>query len=925
MGDMTDVLHHLEMVNDIRQEVTSWQNRGYQGATRITRELIGHWIYPEKGGLYFAQKEAILTAIWLTEIASATPTGISINKEIENINNAVNQGIPRICHQMATGTGKTAVMAAIILWQTANHLEYPKDPRFTNRFLAITPGITVKERLESGLQYMKHGQPDQTTEYLNPQLNLTPTKYEAALRHIHLTVVNYHKFIPRDPDGQIPTRAKTLARKTSSEETEQQVIERVLGPSAKPLAVFNDEAHHCHQGSPEGKNRNDDGKFVWFNALQMLHENDLIHDMVRDLSATPSFIEATNAPLFPWIISQYGLQEAEEAGIVKIMRLPDDGNRPHEWNDDLARSIYANTKDKKNLTREDDEANNKDLKNALQMMYENWQTVRANTNWRQRNVPPVLAVIVNTVSNANRAFDYIAGWEYQNTLYPSRLGNELSNIDVNANQHHEYPRTILVHSRLEEPEGSESGEAQRYLQRQASVYRDLYPDAVTAGNIPFLLASDKDVLRTVLNSIGKNGQPGERVRCVVSVGMLTEGWDARTVTHVVGFRRFGTQLICEQVSGRALRRVAYDTDEEGYLYPEYADILGIPFNNLGRGRGQQNGNTGPIPPAHYDVRVLEERTDLRIIWPNVIDYRRPQGQSPLSLQMPSDWSEVSMHHTPDNDRAERIRTAPGAPAGEENPLYESPATEQEFEYLVAKFVVDNLTEIPHEDASVSRSRLFQEALAGVQEARRQGKLEGPEQWDRWPNRHTEEPRAAAQWIGEYLTINVEDSSTEQIAPVTGEPEWLDSRRLQPHQSNRAYKYETQNSEVNVAVCDSSWEVAMAEVLDRHQSIKRWIRNERLGWTIPYRHDGMPRQYEPDFIAVADLPDGRELNIVIEVKGKEQDTDADKKRWATDYWLPAVNGNPGFSKGKAWTYLYIDQEPTDIYATNMVSEAISKAE
>ena len=472
--------------------------------------------------------------------------------------------------------------------------------------------------------------------------------------------------------------------------------------------------------------------------------------------------------------------------------------------------------------------------------------------------------------------------------------------------------------------GSESGEAQRYLQRQASVYRGLYPDAVTAGNIPFLLASDKDVLRTVLNSIGKNGQPGERVRCVVSVGMLTEGWDARTVTHVVGFRRFGTQLICEQVSGRALRRVAYDTDEEGYLYPEYADILGIPFNNLGRGQGQQNGNTSPTPPAHYDVRVLEERKDFRIIWPNVIDYRRPQGRSPLSLQIPSDWSEVLIHQTPDHDRAERIRTAPGAPAGEENPLYESPATEQEFEYLVAKFVVDNLTEIPHEDASVSRSRLFQEALAGVQQARRQGKLVGPEQWDRWPNRHTEEPRVAAQWIRENLTITVEDSSNEQITAVTGEPEWLDSRRLQPHQSNRAYKYETQNSEVNVAVCDSGWEVSMAEVLDRHQSIKRWIRNERLGWTIPYRHDGMPRQYEPDFIAVADLPDGRELNIVIEIKGKEQDTDADKKRWTTDYWLPAVNGHPGFSKGKAWTYLYIDQEPTDIYATNQVSEAIAKA-
>ena len=101
---------------------------------------------------------------------------------------------------------------------------------------------------------------------------------------------------------------------------------------------------------------------------------------------------------------------------------------------------------------------------------------------------------------------------------------------------------------------------------------------------------------TALNTVGKRDHPGERVRCVVSVGMLTEGWDAKTVTHVVGFRRFGTQLICEQVSGRALRRVAHDADEHGYLYPEYADILGIPFDNLGPGR--ESSDRDPPAPLH---------------------------------------------------------------------------------------------------------------------------------------------------------------------------------------------------------------------------------------------------------------------------------------------------------------------------------------
>ena len=630
-GDLTDLLPNLAMVNDIRQEVSAWQSQGYSGATRVTRELIGHWDSAEKGGLYFAQKEAILTAIWLGEIAPQTPAGKAILNELDEINAFLNDGIPRICHQMATGTGKTAVMAGIILWQTCNHQAYPSDPRFTDRFLAITPGITVQERLEAGLQYMKYGRPDRSTEYVNPQLHLLPPKYEPALRHIRLEVVNYHKFIPRDPDGKIPKRVKDFVRLESHLETEEQIIARVLGHNVRPTVVFNDEAHHCHKGSPDNSGSTE--RHVWFNALRLLNERGLIHGPARDLSATPSFIASRQSPLFPWIVSQYSLQEAEEAGIVKIMRLPDDGNRPTHWDDELARSIYAQTKDGKRLTREDDDSDNRDLKIALQMMYENWHVVRQSDNWRHRNVSPVLAVIVNVVDNANRVYDYIAGWQLGDIRFPGRLGNELSNIDVNANEFHEYPRTILVHSRLEEPEGDGSGDAKKYLEQQAAKYRALYPTALTAANIPFNEAGDKDVLRTVLNTVGKSGQPGEHVRCVVSVGMLTEGWDARTVTHVVGFRRFGTQLICEQVSGRALRRVAYDTDAGGYFYPEYADILGIPFDNLGP-RRQGPGHPPPPPPSPYDVNLVPDRHALAIQWPHVLGYHRPQGRNPLNLFPP---------------------------------------------------------------------------------------------------------------------------------------------------------------------------------------------------------------------------------------------------------------------------------------------------
>ena len=360
------------------------------------------------------------------------------------------------------------------------------------------------------------------------------------------------------------------------------------------------------------------------------------------------------------------------------------------------------------------------MKVALQMMYENWQAVRNNPNWKQRSVPPVLAVVVNSIVNANRIFDYIAGWEAHGTMYPGRLGNELSNIDINGTAYHEFPRTILVHSRLDEPDAAVSGEAKQYLSRQAKTYRKHYPDAVTSDNTLFQQASETDILRTVLNSVGKAGQPGEQVRCVVSVGMLTEGWDARTVTHVVGFRRFGTQLICEQVSGRALRRVAYDTDQDGYLYPEYADILGIPFMNLTGRQSQQHDRPPPPPPPHYDVHVIDTRSDLILRWPNVVDYRRPQGRNPLSLYPIVDWADVPPYEVPDYTGTVRIRTTPDAPAGDENPFSEHPATQQEFQYLAAKCVVDTLTEVDQPDASVSRTRLFHEALAFIREASHKG-------------------------------------------------------------------------------------------------------------------------------------------------------------------------------------------------------------
>ena len=917
--------HLLEMVNDIRAAVADWQAAGYPHTTHVTRDLISHWTetYPNRG-LYFAQQEAILTAIWLTEVAPHSAAGHAIIDELNAINSACNQGIPRICHQMATGTGKTAVMAALMLWQTANHRAAPGDPRFTNRFLAVTPGITVRERLDNGLQYVKHGVADELTEYLSPNLNLTPNAYLDDLRHIRFQAVNYHQFLPQDhsgllfANGQSVGRVKNFVGLQPQIETPEQVITRVLGHDAQPVMVINDEAHHCHRGDPS-KPQPATADTRWFDALRHLHEHGLIHGYVRDLSATPSFIAARNSPLFPWLVSQYNLQEAEDAGIVKIMRLPRSG-RLADWPDEKAKNIYASTPTpERALTREDVDRNSRDLKTALAAMYADWNELRLTPEWTQQPTPPVVAIVANTVANADRLFDYIAGWNDGEELHQGQVGSELSNIDPDG-QYYQYPRTIVVHTKLETPDGKESGEAQSYLTRQARVFKERYPDSRTADGTLFRHAADQDVLRTVLNTVGKAGQPGEQIRCVVSVGMLTEGWDARTVTHIVGFRQFGTQLLCEQVSGRALRRVAHDADDDGYLYPEYADILGIPFANLGRDR--KSGPPRHLPPPHYTVRALPDRRSLAIRWPNIAGYRRAAAGR-LAVRPPANWNNLETHHVPEYGAA-LVNTAPAAQPGAVNELDLQPGTAQEFLYLVAKHAVDRLAETELDYAAIARQQLFLDLLAIAKSAADSGKLAGPAA-RRWPNRNSEEPRRAARWLLQAVGLQHPPPAPEPaLIALDANPRWLTTGRLAEYQSNRRHRHHTVKSPVNIAVCDSDWEAQVAAALDAHPGVSRWVRNERLGWTIPYRWDGMNRQYEPDFIAVAPMADGRELHIVIEVKGLEYPGDAEKRRWTQEYWLPAINAHPEFSKNGPWMYNYVDQTPLDLMTNLTTNQAIAEA-
>ena len=919
----------LPAVNRIRELIAKWKEKDYPEATPITKELLRHWTEPQqRRGLYFAQQEAILTAVWLSESAHETEEGRNILSWLSGINDYFNEGVPRVCLQMATGSGKTGVMAAIILWQTANHKAFPKSPKYTSNFLAITPGITVKDRLTEGLQHKRNGTVNQKSQYLEPLLNLIPKGYDHLLDLIRFKAANYHQFLPQDRSWNMGRRERAFAGSEKRIETSVEALQRVLEDKSRRWLVFNDEAHHCHRGDPEKPEPETDDT-EWFKVVQALKEAGLSSEFVYDLSATPSFIAATRSPLFPWIASQYNLPEAEEAGIAKIMRLPKKG-AISGWTEKEAKNLYAGdrkgTKTKngkkvvdpdKIITSGETDKYSHRLKKALNAIYDDWNRLRLSDEWEDRATPPVIAIVVNSIKNAAQLYRYIS---------EGRGGTEISNLDSSLRPLN-HPRTIAVYSKVDKPdnETNDTKEEAELLRKQAGIYRRAYPKAETSEQVPFARATNKAILRTVLNSIGKPGQPGEHIRCIISVGMLTEGWDAKTVTHIIGFRQFGTQLLCEQVSGRALRRVTQDEDEEGFLYPEYADIVGVPFDNLGETKESQGEKRKTELVPQYVVKALPDRRKrFGISWPDLTGYER-NNQSPLlHVLPPSDWSQIVEHQVPPAEVKE-IGTASRSMAGDENRLQAQPCTEQEYQYLTAKHLVDRITELEKDAGRVQRGCLFIESLALVRTAASLGKLQGPASGESWPNRNDGESRKTAEWLMETIRIDAIAPDGPEIVPVKTEQHLISSGRMREYESRRPHRHETKKSEVNIAVCDSGWEVQVAQALDANPAVSRWIRNERLGWSIPYRWGGQTKQYEPDFVAVIPLKNGRELHLVIEVKGQEYPMDAEKRRWTEEYWIPAVNGDPEYRRQGTWAYAYINEEPLNLATDRAIREALQEQE
>jgi len=543
----------------------------------------------------------------------------------------------RLALKMATGAGKTTVMAMLIAWQTINAVRRPNSKKFTRGFLIVTPGLTIRDRLR--VLY-----PNDPDSYYQSR-EIVPSDMLGDLERAKIVITNYHAFKLRErmelsKGGRSLLQGRGEALNTL--ETEGQMLQRIMPDlmGMKNILALNDEAHHCYREKPpddeDEKLKGDDKKEaeknneaarLWITGLEIVKRK-LGLTQVIDLSATPFFLSGSGyaeGTMFPWTMSDFSLMDAIECGIVKLPRVPVAENIPGN-EIPMFRNLWEHiSKDMPKKGR--GKAKTLDplsipvrLQTALEALYGHYEKTYILWEKEGIQVPPCFIVVCNNTSTSKLVYDYISGFERENedgstTLENGRLAL-FRNFDEYGNQIPR-PRTLLIDS-----EQLESGEA---LDKN---FREMASDEIarfrreiierTGDRRQAEKISDQELLREAMNTVGKLGRLGGSIRCVVSVSMLTEGWDANTVTHVLGVRAFGTQLLCEQVIGRALRRQSYDLNEDEKFNVEYADVLGIPFDFTAK--PVVSPPQPPRPTIHVKA-VRPERDSLEIQFPRVAGYR----------------------------------------------------------------------------------------------------------------------------------------------------------------------------------------------------------------------------------------------------------------------------------------------------------------
>jgi len=894
------------IINELRYEVDKWRSlppASWQ-VTAETARLLHHWRHHPFGHIrpFFCQIEAVETAIWLTEVApNPRSAGKRFLEHLASVNNEANPELFRIALKLATGAGKTTVMAMLIAWQTVNAVRSPNSKKFTRGFLIATPGITIRHRL-------RVLQPNDPDSYYQSR-ELVPADMLLDISRARIVITNYHAFKLRDRmDLSTGNRALLEGRRGATLktlETEGQMLQRVMPElmGIKNILVMNDEGHHCYRRKPgteaEAELKGDDKQeakknnaaaHLWISGLETVNRKLGVARTI-DLSATPFFLRGSGyaeGALFPWTMSDFSLMDAIECGIVKLPRVPVSDNIPggemprfrNLW-EHIRKHMPKKGRGKTKTL--DPLKLPVQLQTALEALYGHYE--KTITSWQNAGVtiPPCFIVVCQNTAVSKLVYDFISGFYQENEDGTRQLMNGrlalFRNFDDYGNPLAQ-PRTLLIDS-----EQLESGEAldDRFRDMAADEIERFRREIIerTGDRQQAENLTDQELLREVMNTVGKAGRLGEQVRCVVSVSMLTEGWDANTVTHVLGVRAFGTQLLCEQVIGRALRRQSYDLNEDNRFNVEYADILGVPFDFTAK-----PVVSTPQPPRQtiQVEAVRPDRDHLEIRFPRVHGYRVELPEERLTALFNQD---SVLELTPELVGPSITTTAGIIGEGVELTLgHLKDLRRSTLLFHLAKHLLYSKWRDPGEEA---RLHLF-------------GQLKHiTRQWldtclvckgDTYPALLMY--HELADMACERITAGITRSliGERPIKAVLDPYNPAGSTAHVKFTTSRTSRWQTdaRRCHINWVILDSDWEAEFCRVAESHPRVLAYVKNHNLGLEVPYRFGSATRTYLPDFIVLVDDGHGpaNPLRLVIEIKGYRREDAKEKKSTMETHWVPGVN-------------------------------------
>lgn len=884
--DDPGIFVEIELVNRIRDRVDEWVDAGYPGITSTTKRLIQHWEYSDERGesnqFFFCQLEAIKTLIWCVEAPDTFKSDVNIQGD----------GGPyeRLCSKMATGTGKTVVMAMIIAWNILNKAASPKDTRFSKNVFVVAPGLTVKNRLQVL-------DPNSKRNYYD-EFDVVPASLMDKLRQGRVFIQNWHAL---SWDTQEKLEAKIAKKQIRSVDKRKRweisgkaYVSEVLGvmKNARNILVINDEAHHAWRVNPDaiGKNRrvgsdkdSVEEATVWVGGLDKIHKQ---IGVLRcfDLSATPytpSGKKIEEESLFNWIVSDFGLNDAIESGLVKTPRvvIRDNSRAKDDFKSSLYH-IYNDDKVKADVNRSVDASVDLPelLENAYFLLGQDWKETKSEWLKHGHKVPPVMITVANRVETSARIYYALTHQRILNTNLFEK--GAILQIDSKVLKKAE--------SKIEGIEidygNSQNGSA-KTVKLKNNQERDEY-------------------LRKCVDTVGKEGEPGEQIQCVISVGMLSEGWDAKTVTHIMGVRAFTSQLLCEQVIGRGLRRVSYEVDEYGLFEAEYVNIFGVPFTFL----PHEGGDDIPPPPPVPKTRIepVNEKLSHEISWPNVVRIDRVY-KSKLIL----DWTKVNeleldpYAHITEIDLAAIIAGKPHSSVKDTlvKIALDEFAKETRVQTIVFNVTAEVFSEMKKSEWKGRKELYLIQIVRLVDEFIHSNKFRMKNESiksgdDKWKlililnmNKIIRHIWSAIQMQSAEVLTPIYDSE-KPIKSTSDMRPWFTSKPCEA----------VEKSHINFCVYDSSWEATEATIMNKCNLVESFVKNDHLGFTVFYNYKGVTRKYYPDFIVKL----SNDHHLVLEVKGLDSEQNKTKREYLNE-WVEAVNSHKKFGR---WHWA-VSFDPSDV--------------